>query len=220
MKLATSVIAAALTPAAFGITNPDVDLLYSDLRAAYSGGFNGVFTTFAEDTTTHQSYGVVSRLVTPLGTATFNAGFVSAANPADFIVTISVSSVTATTAQGVGTFVSTDVNGSTIAGNFSGVFTLIGGVTDFTGTVSNTVYSGLTTFDGDSGSFTHFTSPTLGGTINITTPVTGMFTGTPQSLLIEPLTTVNLLVPSPGTIGAGLAAFGMLGCRSRRRAEA
>ncbi len=135
---------------------------YDDLGGSYVADANpapgtarsGQFTALAVNTAFLQSSGDVSRVVPTEGTASFEPGFVSAANPADAVFNLSVAIANAgdTTGAGAGSFTLTDADGDTITGSISGTWTIedtgLGGqFVAFNGLLSNVVLNG-STFNG------------------------------------------------------------------------
>ncbi|MBC7835471.1 MAG: hypothetical protein H7Y88_10285, partial [Phycisphaerales bacterium] len=122
-KLAIAVL--ALASGGFA-ASADVSVVitfgFTDLNASYNQG-TGLFSARAVDTPELRSDGNVSRLITPVGTpAHFAAGFVSGIDPADFMLSLAVTNISALTADGNGAFLITDPQGDTIGGQVSGLF--------------------------------------------------------------------------------------------------
>jgi MYXO-CTERM domain-containing protein len=108
---------------------------YTDLSGQYVGDAQGGnFSSRAVDTAALHTNGDVSRLINPTGTTTFEPGFVSGANPANALFSISVFNRSAGMASGLGTFALTDADGDTITGDISGTW--------FQGALGRTFFNG------------------------------------------------------------------------------
>lgn len=158
-SIGAAVIAVAGMAAA---ANADVIMTFgfTDVSGSYTynpGDDTGVFRGVAVNEPLLKTAGDVSRIRNPIGTATFLDGFVSEPDPSDFEITINVFNITATTAQGSGSFRITDVDGDTITGDIvSGLWVRGAGQrTFFNGVLANVdVNSDEGFFDGpDGGSF-------------------------------------------------------------------
>ena len=120
--IALAVAAGALT----SVASADViaTMTYDDLAGSFNFG-TGQFTAVAADQGPMglQSAGEVSRTDGNPGSASFEVGFVSGANAADFVLNSSVVIVTpGQLATGVGSFTSTDADGDTVTGDLSAVW--------------------------------------------------------------------------------------------------
>jgi len=94
---------------------------FDDLAGSHNGATH-IFTARAVDNAILQSSGDVSRLIAPAGNASFDAGFLSLPDQADFVFTCAIVLTGQFTATGTGSFVSTDINGDTITGSFDGIW--------------------------------------------------------------------------------------------------
>ncbi|MFA6044003.1 MAG: hypothetical protein WC718_03375 [Phycisphaerales bacterium] len=213
MRMTSLVLAGvAGLSASAAFANPIVSATYNDL----SGSWNGTtFTAAAVDAGALRSSGSVARLVAPIGTADFQPGFVSGANPADIVVTLS-STPTADpdTRDGVGSFTITDADGSTITGNINGQW--FNGFTAvfFNGALSNVLFNGAS-FDGtNSGSFsTLFGGGVYDGALTqLQLQNTNFFTSSFDSV---PTQESLQITPTPGALG--LLGLGGLAMARRRR---
>lgn len=213
MRIMSIVIAgAAGLSASAAFANPIVSATYNDLSGSWNGS---TFTAAAVDAGQLRSSGSVARLVAPIGTADFQPGFVSAANPANITLNLSSTpTMDPDTRDGVGSFTITDADGSTITGDISGQW--FNGFTAvfFNGALSNVLFNGAS-FDGtNSGSF----STLFGG---------GVFDGAITQLelqntnfFVSNFADVNtqeslLITPTPGALG--LLGLGGLAMARRRR---
>ncbi len=198
--------------ASAAMANPIVSATYNDLSGAWNGSS---FVARAVDTNTLRTSGSVARLVSPIGSADFQPGFVSAANPADIVVTLS-STPTADpdTRDGSGTFVITDADGDTISGNILGQWFNGFGAVFFNGELSNVQFTG-TTFNGTSGGL--FSSLFGGGVfdgaitqleLQNSNFFTSNFSNVPTQESLQ-------IIPAPGVLG--LMGLGGLAIARRRR---
>ncbi len=162
MRLTYSVL---LLAAAAGVASaqPIISFGYTELSGSYSviDATSGTMTAGAVDNGSGglQTAGDVTRLVGSGGTANFDDGFKSIAG--DVSITINVTGISGTSANGAGSFTLTDADGSTISGDISGTFSVAGFVF-FNGNLSNVVITaGDNDFEGTtSGSFnTTFANP-------------------------------------------------------------
>ena len=131
---------------------------FTDMNGQFAvsgGGPGGNFTASAVDNSVLRTAGDVSRINVPFGTAVYDDGFVSGLDPADVQLSISVFNVLGgpiPTADGVGAFTITDVDGDTMTGSIDGVWLLLGGGVFFNGNLSNVVItSDDGSFDGPAG---------------------------------------------------------------------
>lgn len=228
----TRISALLLAAAAGGIAasaNAEViyTLTYHDLAGSYVQSANpnvGQFTAAAVNTANLQSAYEASRLTpAPTGQATFEAGFVSnPLNPADFVINLSVIKQSGTLALGSGDFSATDVDGDTITGTISGVWTFAAGFLFFNGNLSNvtTNDNGAAdgTFDGSEGgdfSINHpAPQPYSGSIIQLTFGQSTFF----RNSFADRATGGSFqIVPSPGS--AALLGLGGLVVATRRRAR-
>ncbi len=185
---------------------------YSDLDGDFSHT-TSIFTAVAQSGVLGtDTDGDVSRLISPVGTASFDfadAGIGSA----DFDITMTVSAITSTTASGSGTFTITDVDGDTISGLVSGAWTRVGSSASFSGLISGTLFSSSGTFDGttDSISTSWPSPPPYGGNL-MTLAFGGWFSdsgGTPHTFTNKTTLSSGVIVPAPGafllaTVGVAL----------------
>ncbi len=207
-KTLMSVSAVALL--AGGASAQLISFTYSDLTGSYSTGTTTYMATAGASTS-----GDVSRLDASPGTAEFDTGTFPHAS-ADFMISMSVSSITGTSAAGNGTVVINDANGDSITANVDGTFNLVGGAIFYSGILSNA-------FFGDESSDGSFDGVSSGSFVN---PVpAGPYDGSIVELFFNPgsffsadfsnQTTLvdGLLIPAPGA----LALLGLGGFAARRR---
>ncbi len=187
-----------------------ISFTYSDLTGSFSTGSSMYAATVSAN-----SSGDVSRLDASPGTAEFDTGTFPHAS-ADFMISMSVSSITATTAVGSGTVTINDADGDSIIANVDGNFNLLFGSVFFTGTLSNAFFgdeSSDGTFDGvSSGSFVNPVpaGPYDGSIVELFFNPGSFFSAdfSNQTTLVD-----GLLIPAPGA----LALLGLGGLAARRR---
>jgi uncharacterized protein (TIGR03382 family) len=222
MSIRSNVVVALFAVAGFAAgVNADAiaSFSYDDLAGSYAAGN---FTAVAVDTGTLQSSGEASRLVPTEGNAVFEPGFVSAANPANFSISISVVIDGPTHATGTGSFIATDADGDTITGNLSGEWNLVGSFIAFSGNLSNVLLSDNgaadNTFNGTDASSTNWTmdlpgtAPFEGAIVTLTFGQSSFF----GSAFENAATGVTAqIVPAPGA--AALMGLGLVAAGRRRR---
>lgn len=206
-----------------------VSLTYSDLAGSYvaNNSSSGIFTARAIDAPgLLRSAGNVSRLEGTQGVADFQPGFVSGADFADFVMTLTVNHG-ANTGTGSGSFTATDADGDTITGNISGVWGIQGTFITFEGVMSNVLITDNGTQDhtfngSNTGSWdTNFgTKPPYNGAIvklteNFGNFFTSNFSNAATGVTAQ-ITTVTVPTPTAALAGLGLLA-GMAGHRRARR---
>ncbi|MDX2132766.1 MAG: hypothetical protein SFY69_12020 [Planctomycetota bacterium] len=209
------------------VANADVVLVsmrYDSLAGSYSTATQE-FRARAADSAMLRSTGAVSRLVSPAGTATFQAGFVSGGDPADFDIRIpSIPTGNPNVRLGVnGLFVATDVNGDTISGRVDGRWVNGGpGFIFFNGTLTEVVVTPAggdvanSTFDGSAAGAWGFdlpaASPYEGAIVQLVFGAPSFFTAD----FADRATGVTAqLIPSTGAL-ALLGVGGLVMGRRRR----
>lgn len=208
----TLVSAAALALFAGGASAQLVSFTYSDLNGSFNSG-TSMYTASADS----DSSGDVTRGDGMPGTADFGTGTFPHVS-ADFDIAMTVSNITASTADGSGTLMIHDANGDSLSMNIDGVFSLNFGSVFFEGTLSNAFFGD----ESNDGSFDGVT----GGSFANPSPL-GPLEGSVVELFFDPGsffaadfsnqdTLVNGLlnpVPAPGTF----ALLGLGGLAMRRR---
>lgn len=208
----------------FGYT--DLNGVYTRTGTSGAGFGTGLMTADAIDVVLGpgnelRSAGDVTRLSAPNGTSTFNTGFVSGIDPANFSISLSILNNDGLTADGAGSFTITDIDGDTITGSITGTWVRGGlGQTFFNGDIAGVTLNdnGAAdgTFNGNSGSFD----------LNLGFP--GVFEGALVQLFLRPsagffdadFSNVSTqvsgeIVPTPGAM-ALLGLAGVAGLRRRR----
>jgi len=210
-----------------------VSMTYSDLSGNYtaSSATEGIYTARAVDLAgILRSAGNVSRLVPGNGVADFQPGFVSGADFADFVLSLSVTHGDST-GTGIGSFTATDADGDTITGNISGNWSIEGDYIAFVGVMSNVLIQDLGaqdhTFNGsNTGSwdtnFTGYTPPFDGAVVKLTEQTSNFFAtnfSNAATGLSAQITSAVVPLPSAAIAGS-LALAGLGAARGLRRRKA
>jgi hypothetical protein len=227
MKNVTLMTVAVATLAGVAASTASANVVLASLRYdSLSGNYDATtqsFSAFAVDGPSLRTTGDTSRLIGPTGTATFNPGFVSAANPADFRVDVTaIPTANPNRRTGSGTFSAIDVDGDTIAGNISGTWIRQNGFIFFNGALSNVFVTPAgssaanLTFDGDNGSWDLnllAPQPYSGAIVQLVFNAPNFF----SSSFSDRATGVTAqLIPTPGALAlVGLA--GLVATRRRAR---
>lgn len=171
--------------------------------------------------------GDVYRNIAPAGTASFNySSWNLGGTLEDVLFHMSISNVTAATAEGSGWFTIKDIQGDTISGNLGGDWVKAGTGGVFIGSLSNVTYTAAVnnTFDGHSGSasmiFTN-SPPPWNGTLVELSAGGGWFrtTGTSPTLRCFDVTGGSIdatVVPVPAAFLLGLLGMGVAGVKLRK----
>jgi len=120
---------------------------FSNLRSTFDG--SNTFQSMDWSSTTGDLY----RNIAPTGTASFDSGSWNLGGTSeDLLIQMTIGNITASTADGSGSFTIKDIDGDTLTGSVSGTWQKMGVFPVFTGTLYNVTYtSDDTTFDGHSG---------------------------------------------------------------------
>jgi len=197
---------------------PLLDIGFNKLE----GSFDGASSFTMEDG--NLTVGTVQRVISPTGTAEYRVNFAAIPGTlADFNLTMTLSNITPTTADGVGRFIITDDDGTTFTGSLAGTWKLVNlgmvKCATFEGAVTNGSFGGHAdgTFDGpNGGSFsTDFGASALYGPIVTLRLGNQWFTGPAFSASTEDV--MVKVVPTPSTLAFGLLGTFLLGLVRRRR---
>ena len=207
---------AGLALCAAGATAQVVTFTYSDVSGSYNTGTQ-VFNASAGANTS----GDVTRLAAPGGSAQYGTGFTTLLTSADVDLTLTLSNITATTADATGSFTITDDNGDTLTGNIDGEFQGSGFAISFDGLISGAVFNNNSldgTFDGPTGgSFSTDLNPIPlpldGAIVQLFFSFNNFFV---NSFSNTPVLVDALLIPAPGAASLALAGLGLAAKRRRR----
>lgn len=212
----TTALIALAGAASFAAADVIATYSYTDLDGAYDGS---TFTADASASGDLSSTGDVSLLTGAEGTAEFTTGFAGLA-PANVAISMNISNVTGSTADGVGSVVLTDADGDTLSAEFSGSWNIINpfGFMFFSGSSSDYAFTDNGQLDGRfNGSVGSFAIDNLlslyDGAISLLLQTPGGF-----ATVFDGVSTQadGLLVPTPGVLA--IAGVGLAGMARRRRA--
>lgn len=227
-KVAVALIALAGAAGAANAQEVLASFSYDSLSGAYvaSSATTGNFTASAVNGALTTG-GFFQRTIGPIGTADFPEGFVSDANPANILLTMGINKTSATTADGLGTIVITDIDGDTFTATINGVndlgtpqtegwIQIAPGFAAFSGALSNIVFN---TDDGQFNGYTGGWSLPLpadqleGAIVNLMIGGGSNFFNTSYSGRAVGVS--GQIVPAPGVIA--LLGLGGLAAGRRRR---
>jgi hypothetical protein len=183
--------------------------------------WDGVSTFTSQDWAS--TAGTLYRNTAPAGTAEFEAGSWGAGLE-DFMVSMTISSLTGVSAVGTGTWWLKDIDGDTLGGNISGNWANFGGNAMFLGVLGNVTYvPANNTFDGHDGDavslvFGGAGQPWSGWVTELTVQgawfVSGQAYGTTP--LVQGGSVDAGVVPVPAAVLLGLLGLGAAGLKLRR----
>lgn len=201
-----------------GLAAADVVVSYSytDLAGSWDGE---TFRAISVDSAALSTGGDVSRLGDAKGTAQFDTGFVGLSAVANVSIEMTVDNITASSAEGSGSVILTDVDGDTITASFEGTWSILApfGFMFFSGASSDYDFSDNNArdgeFNGTTGEFdlAGLTSPLFDGAISLLLQSPGGF-----ATAFGPVSTQadGILIPTPGAlVVAGLGLAGIVGRR-------
>jgi len=212
-------VCATATPAMAGLFDFD----YDDPGSAYYYA-TGEFYMGADTLTPSLTSGSVSSQVAPEVANFINTMWGAGGDLSNFWMAMTITNITASTADGAGTFTIIDFNGDTITGNLEGDWSPSGPSNSFVGTLSNVMWnneSGDNTFQGhiSSVSMSLFPPDTWSGAINLlSTPRTPIWfddsldyhakSGSVDASVVS--------TPMPAAVILGMLGLGVAGWKLRR----
>lgn len=195
---------------------------YTDMGANWDS-FNSELNIGASSTNTLSTSGDLTNY---LGagfptTALFNSGFADGSTSADSQFTMTLSNITGTNADAIGSFLITDVDGDTLSGNYIGTWTNQFGFGFFDGQITDASYndteSGDSVFEGNTGQTFSVPVDALEGGLSMLLQMPLWFDD--QQGNFEARTTqldgILVTVPTPGAL-ALLGLGGIVAGRRRR----
>jgi hypothetical protein len=191
----------------------------ADLFGFHLGNLSVVFDGSTLTTTSigGSTSGSLYRNVAPAGTAQFNAASWGSGSES-LLMSMTISNVTATSADAVGSMTFVDVDGGTISANIAGTWSNTTGFPMFGGTLSPVSFSpSASTFDGHTGSVNmQFAAPQnqwRGGLTQLITSSSSWFDspfrGTGGSIDAG-------VVPVPAAVVLGILGLGVTGYKLRK----
>jgi hypothetical protein len=212
LALALGAVAApaSATPDLFGFS-------FSNTRDKFDGINSFTMMDWA------QTAGYIYRNLVPAGAAVLMPGMWNLGGTSeDFLLAMTITNITATTANGSGSFTIRDTGGDIITGTVKGMWTKDGSGGEFSGSLSNVTYVSVdNAFDGHWGTSASmaFSSPqpSDGSIIGMTVDGAWFTTSVPFDLkggLVD--ATVRGVVPAPGALLLGLFGLSTLGLIRRR----
>lgn len=219
--LKASLMIAALAGVAASSASAQVVASYSydSLQGSFTqtSPITGNFVARAVDTPTLRTIGDFNRLDPAFINATFPAGFVTDANPADIVVNVAVTVVTpGVFATGTGSVTITDINGTTFTAGLNGFWTVTPLGLAFNASMVYPSFSGPT-FTGYNNSWsTNFGGPLIGAQTTVVLIQNAGANFFNSSFANQATGVTGQLIPTPAS-AALLAAGGLLAARRRRR---
>lgn len=209
-----------LTSGALAGNNIVASYTYDSLSGSYvmASPVAGVFSATATSGGLLNTVGDFNRLLPATQNASFPAGFVADANPANISMTVNVTVIGLNQALGTGTLTITDIDGDQFTTGLSGIWTrTIVGV-NFNAAMVNPTFvdNGAQdgTFDGYSGGWSmDFGQDALtGASVALVISSSGFFN---TSFVDRPVGVSGQILPTPGALALGLA--GTAAALRRRR---
>jgi hypothetical protein len=183
-----------------------------NLSASYNGSTTFTTTAWAQTT------GALYRNTAPIGQAQFLTGQWGT-GAESLLISMTLSSITAINAQAVGTISFSDVQGDTIAADFTGTWFNTGGLSSFVGTLTNVTQTPVNaTFDGHAGTpvslvFANDPQPWRGAILQLT--AANWFTG-PAFTGAKGGSIDVSVVPVPAALVLGILGLSVAGLKLRK----
>jgi len=222
MKTTTLIAAVALTTVA-GAAQADLAATfgYTDMGANWNAG-SSMLEIGAEETPSLSTSGdLTNYLGGAPATALFNSGFADGSTSADSVFDMTLSNITGTSADAVGSFIITDINGDTLSGSFVGTWTNQFGFGFFDGEIVSASYneieSGNSIFEGNAGQTFAVSTEPLNGALSMLLQMPEWFDANNGNFNARTTQLDGILanVPTPGSM-ALLGLGGLVTARRRR----
>jgi hypothetical protein len=184
-----------------------------NLSVNYDGGSTITTTAIAGSTS-----GSLYRNSTPVSTAQFDAASWGTGSEA-FTISMTLSNLTATSADAIGTMTFVDVDGSTIAANLVGSWISVGGLPIYMGQLTNVTFAPTNdTFDGHTGNSVNMEygdpQPWLGAIVQLVATTQWFTQGT--RLAVQGGSVDISVVPVPSAVLLGILGLGAAGLKLRK----
>ena len=187
---------------------------FSNLNSTFDGG--SAFQSMDHSATTGDLY----RNIATTGTASFDDGSWGTGSE-DLLVQMTISNLTAISADGIGTITLKDVQGDTLSATLSGVWDKVGTSPVFSGVLSVVTYVPVNnTFDGHSGDSVSLVfaepQPWSGAIVQLSTSGSWFTTGTSTDVKGGSLDAS--VVPVPAAVLLGMLGLSVAGLKLRKYA--
>ena len=197
---------------------------FTDMGANWNSG-SGILNVGAEENGNLSSSGDLTNYTevgAPL-TALFNSGFADGSTSADSQFTMELSNITGMSADAVGTFMVTDINGDTLSGNYVGTWTNQFGFGFFDGEITLASYNADTEagngmFEGNAGQAYAVPAGDMNGGLSMLLQMPEWFDSTTGDFQARTTQLDGILVntvPTPGSM-ALMGLGGLMTARRRR----
>ena len=215
----TTIVTALVAGSGFAAADIVASYSYTDLDGSFDSQ-TSIFTADAVNSVDLQSGGDVSLLTGSKGTAQYDTGFFGTGS-ADVSLELTISNITATSADAAGSVVVTDTDGDTLTATIAGTWDIINpfGFMFFSGTSADFSFTDNGTADGEfngvNGSFdlASLTSPLFDGAVSVILQNFGGFSaGDFDGVSTQ---SDGILIPTPGVLAIG--GLGIAGMATRRR---
>lgn len=199
-----------LTSAAFAGNSIVASYTYDSLSGSYVMGspVTGVFNANAVSGAVLNTVGDFNRILPTSQNASFPAGFVADANPADISLTVNVTVIGVNQALGTGTLTVTDIDGDQFTTGLSGIWTRTSLGVNFNAAMVNPVFvdNGALdgTFNGYAGGWSMDFGPgaLTGANVALVISSTGFFN---TNFSDRPVGVSGQILPTPGALALGFA---------------